>query len=171
MKLIEECRDIRRGEIYDIGHIDTVGSEQQGNRPVLIVSDDGINRNSPEVTICFITSQLEKMGERYHIHLSGVVGLDKVSMVLAEQIRTIDKSRLLARRGRLDERTMNGVNRGLKNCLGLESVQVKMRKRLKGKKKRVRLEWRSRKSYRNELLNKARVINAPAKKHIYKEGK
>ena len=161
----DKLMNIRRGEIYDIGHLDTVGSEQQGDRPVLIVSDDDINRKSPEATICFITSQLEKRGERYHVNLPGVVGLEKKSMVLAEQIRTVDKTRLLKRRGRLDEITMNRVDRGLKNSLGLLSAQQKNRRRLKGKKQRVHLEWRSRKGYRRELLLKAKV--AP----IYIEGK
>lgn len=159
----DKYRDIRRGEIYDIGDLDTVGSEQQGNRPVLIVSDDDINRNSPEATICFITSQLEKKGERYHVNLPGVLGLEKKSMVLAEQIRTVDKSRLLSKRGRLDEPTMNRVDRGLKNSLGLMSALQKNRKKLKGKKKRVRLEWRTRTGYRNELLSKAKVSERSVK--------
>ena len=167
---VEDGKLMYRGEIYDIGHIDTVGSEQQGNRPVLIVSDDDINRNSPEVTICFITSQLEKKGESYHINLPGVVGLDKKSMVLAEQIRTVDKTRLLKKRGRLDEPTMNRVDRGLKNSLGLLSVQQKNRRHLKGKKQRIRLEWRSRKGYRKELLLNARATNISGGNPIY-EGK
>lgn len=154
----DKCMDIRRGEIYDIGYLDTVGSEQQGERPVLIVSDDDINRFSPEVTICFITSQLEKKGKEYHVNLPGVVGLVKKSMVLAEQIRTVDKSRLLKRRGKLDDITMNRVDRGLKNSLGLLSAQQKNRRRLKGKKQRVHLEWRSRNGYRKALLQTAKAV-------------
>ena len=91
-----------RGEIHDIGELEAEGSEQRGNRPVLIVSCNEFNEFSPEVVILFITSQLDKRGNKYHINLPGVLGLEKKSMVLAEQIRTVDKSRIIKKRGQLD---------------------------------------------------------------------
>jgi mRNA interferase MazF len=128
------ARTFRRGEIYDIGELETAGSEQHGNRPVLIVSCDSYNDNSPEVIILFITSRLDKRGSTYHINLPGIVGLAKKSMVLAEQIRTIDKSRLLEKRGQLDLATMNRVDRGLKKILDLRIT--KKGKELKEEEKR-----------------------------------
>ena len=116
-----EERVFRRSEIYDIGELEVTGSEQQGCRPVLIVSSDKFNDYSPEVIILFITSQLDKRGNKYHINLPGVLGLEKKSMVLAEQIRTVDKSRILAKRGQLDLATMNRVDRGLKTILDLRA--------------------------------------------------
>ena len=118
-----DTRIFYRGEIYDIGELDITGSEQRGCRPVLIVSCDEFNEYSPEVVIVFITSQLEKRGKQYHINLPGVIGLEKKSMVLAEQIRTIDKSRIHEKRGQLDLLTMNRVDRGLKIILDLRLSQ------------------------------------------------
>ena len=143
----------RRGEIYDIGELDTEGSEQQGNRPILIVSCDEINDYSPEVIIAFITSKLEKRGRQYHINLPGVIGLEKKSMVLAEQLRTADKRRILGKRGQLDLATMNRVDRGLRTALALgatkESKEIKEDE--KKKKMKVFEEWKKQNQYMEEV--------------------
>ena len=148
-----EERVFRRGEIYDIGELDTEGSEQQGNRPILIVSCDEINDFSPEVIIAFITSKLEKRGRQYHINLPGVIGLEKKSMVLAEQLRTADKRRILGKRGQLDLATMNRVDRGLRTALALgatkESKEIKEDE--KKKKMKVFEEWKKQNQYMEEV--------------------
>jgi mRNA interferase MazF len=139
-----DTRIFYRGEIYDIGELEITGSEQQGCRPVLIVSCDEFNEYSPEVVIVFITSQLEKRGKQYHINLPGVIGLEKKSMVLAEQIRTIDKRRILEKRGQLDLLTMNRVDRGLKIILDLRLSQKEKeaKEALKKEKMKVFEEWK-----------------------------
>lgn len=143
-----------RGEIYDIGEVETTGSEQHGHRPVLIVSSDEFNKWSPEVIILFITSRLDKRGNKYHINLPGVMGLEKKSMVLAEQIRTVDKSRLLERRGQLDLVTMNRVDRGLKTALALGTT--KAGKEIKEELKRARMkaiaDWKKQQQYKEDVL-------------------
>lgn len=154
MELINsEERVFRRGEIYDIGELDIEGSEQQGNRPILIVSCDEINDYSPEVIIAFITSQLDKRGKQYHINLPGVIGLEKKSMVLAEQLRTADKSRMLEKRGQLDLATMNRVDRGLKKALALgktkESKEIKEEE--KKEKMKAFAEWKKQNQYKEEV--------------------
>jgi mRNA interferase MazF len=147
----------RRGEIYDIGELDNIGSEQQGNRPVLIVSADEFNDNSPEVIILFITSQLDKRGSQYHINLPGVVGLEKKSMVLAEQIRTADKSRMLGKRGQLDLMTMNRVDRGLKTILDLNITKRNKLVKEEAKKEKMEsfIEWKKQKQYEEEVRRSA----------------
>lgn len=148
-----EERLFRRGEIYDIGELDTAGSEQQGNRPILIVSCDSFNDSSPEIVILFITSQLEKRGEQYHINLPGVLGLEKKSMVLAEQIRTVDKSRILERRGQLDLATMNRVDRGLKTVLDLKTTKASKALKEANKKDKMKAfeEWKKVKKLEEEI--------------------
>ena len=152
-----DTRIIYRGEIYDIGELEITGSEQQGCRPVLIVSCDEFNEYSPEVVIVFITSQLEKRGKQYHINLPGVIGLEKKSMVLAEQIRTVDKSRILAKRGQLDLATMNRVDRGLKTILDLRaSAEDKEVKEACNKEKMKAFEeWKKQKRLEEEVRRSA----------------
>ena len=152
-----EERVFRRSEIYDIGELEVTGSEQQGCRPVLIVSSDRFNDYSPEVIILFITSQLDKRGNKYHINLPGVLGLEKKSMVLAEQIRTVDKSRILAKRGQLDLATMNRVDRGLKTILDLRaSAEDKEVKEACNKEKMKAFEeWKKQKRREEEVRRSA----------------
>ena len=112
-------REIHMGEIYEVGSLETVGSEQKGSRPVLVVQNDELNLMSPTVIVLFITSRLDKRGKKAHVKLPSIEGLPKRSMVLTEQIRTIDKRRLLDKRGELDSKTMAKVLRGLKYTLGM----------------------------------------------------
>ena len=111
---------VKRGEIYYADLSPVVGSEQGGMRPVLIVQNDTGNRHSPTVIAAAITSRLDKAKLPTHISLAeGSAGLNRDSIVLLEQIRTLDKSRLRERMGRIDESTMNAVDAALAVSFGL----------------------------------------------------
>ena len=113
--------NVRRGDIYYADLSPVVGSEQGGMRPVLIVQNDTGNRHSPTVIAAAITSQTGKARLPTHISLSGQsVGLNRDSVILLEQIRTLDKSRLRERMGRLDESTMSAVDSALAVSFGLQ---------------------------------------------------
>lgn len=113
---------VKRGEIYYADLSPVVGSEQGGVRPVLIVQNDVGNKHSPTVIAAAITSQREKSKLPTHIELdASVCGLAKDSIVLLEQIRTIDKKRLKERMGELDPPAMNQVNSALTISFGLEN--------------------------------------------------
>ena len=111
---------IRRGEIYYADLSPVVGSEQGGIRPVLIIQNDVGNKHSPTVIAAAITSQLNKAKLPTHIELGArSYGLSKHSVVLLEQIRTIDKRRLKERMGRLDEAVMQQVDNAIAVSFGL----------------------------------------------------
>ncbi|MDR2932434.1 MAG: type II toxin-antitoxin system PemK/MazF family toxin [Oscillospiraceae bacterium] len=111
---------VKRGEIYYADLSPVVGSEQGGIRPVLIVQNDVGNKFSPTVIAAAITSQKEKSRLPTHIQLPSLnCGLSRDSVVLLEQIRTIDKKRLKERMGLLDESAMNEINRALSISFGL----------------------------------------------------
>ena len=111
---------VRRGDIYFADLSPVVGSEQGGMRPVLIVQNDTGNRHSPTVIAAAITSQTGKARLPTHIELSARgCGLSRDSVILLEQIRTIDKSRLRERMGSLDEATMQAVNNAISVSFGL----------------------------------------------------
>ncbi|MBO5383002.1 MAG: type II toxin-antitoxin system PemK/MazF family toxin [Ruminococcus sp.] len=111
---------VKRGEIYYADLSPVVGSEQGGLRPVLIVQNDVGNKHSPTVIAAAITSQRDKSKLPTHIEVSGEkCGLSKDSIVLLEQIRTIDKKRLKDRMGELDLNSMNRVNTALSISFGL----------------------------------------------------
>ncbi len=111
---------VKRGEIYYADLSPVVGSEQGGIRPVLIVQNDVGNRHSPTVIAAAITSRLDKAKLPTHISLEAEsCGLQKDSIVLLEQIRTIDKKRLKDRMGSLDTNSMNRVDNALSISFGL----------------------------------------------------
>ena len=115
---------VHRGDIYYADLSPVVGSEQGGIRPVLIVQNDVGNRFSPTVIAAAITSRKDKTDLPTHIRLQAVgSGLAKDSIVLLEQIRTLDKRRLKERMGRLDETSMNRVDQALQVSFGLTSVE------------------------------------------------
>lgn len=115
MKLI-----VKRGDIYYADLSPVVGSEQGGVRPVLIIQNDVGNKYSPTVIATAITSQINKAKMPTHIELdANEYGLSKDSVVLAEQIRTIDKKRLKEKIGHLDDELMNKVNQALEISFGL----------------------------------------------------
>lgn len=112
---------IKRGDIYYADLSPVVGSEQGGVRPVLIVQNDVGNRYSPTVIAAAITSQRDKAKLPTHIEVhSQDSGLTKDSIVLLEQIRTIDKKRLKERMGRLDAPSMDQIDQALSISFGLE---------------------------------------------------
>lgn len=112
--------NIKRGEIYYADLSPVVGSEQGGVRPVLIVQNDMGNRHSPTVIAAAITSQREKAKLPTHISLDAErYGLAKDSIVLLEQVRTLDKKRLKERMGELDNDAMNKVDGALSVSFGL----------------------------------------------------
>ncbi len=111
---------VRRGDIFYADLSPVVGSEQGGTRPVLIVQNNMGNKHSPTVIAAAITSQMNKARLPTHIELVGpTVGLTKNSVVLLEQIRTIDKKRLKEHMGRLDDEMMNKVDDAIAVSFGL----------------------------------------------------
>ena len=111
---------VHRGDIYYADLSPVVGSEQGGLRPVLIVQNDTGNRHSPTVIAAAITSQTGKARLPTHIELSAShYGLSRDSVVLLEQIRTLDKSRLRERMGKLDAPTTDRVNGAIAVSFGL----------------------------------------------------
>lgn len=112
--------NVRRGDIYYADLSPVVGSEQGGIRPVLIVQNNVGNRFSPTVIAAAITSQKDKANLPTHIRVQSTdSGLARDSIVLLEQIRTIDKKRLKEHMGRLDELSMNRVDEALQISFGL----------------------------------------------------
>ena len=121
--------NIKRGDIFYADLSPVVGSEQGGLRPVLIVQNDVGNRYSPTVIVAAITSRLGKTRLPTHIDVycghngaGGEMGLARDSVILLEQIRTLDKRRLRERIGHLDEGVMRGVNDAIQVSFGL-SIQ------------------------------------------------
>ena len=111
---------IKRGEIYYADLSPVVGSEQGGVRPVLIVQNDVGNKFSPTVIAAAITSQKDKNALPTHIEVdAGNCGLAKDSVVLLEQVRTIDKRRLKEKMGSLDNTDMGKVDHELTVSFGL----------------------------------------------------
>ena len=111
---------VRRGDIYFADLSPVVGSEQGGIRPVLIIQNDVGNKYSPTVICAAITSQMNKAKLPTHIALSSAVyALPKDSVILLEQIRTIDKRRLREHMGRLDEKQMTQIDNAIAVSFGL----------------------------------------------------
>ena len=112
--------NIKRGDIYYADLSPVVGSEQGGLRPVLIVQNDVGNKHSPTVIAAAITSRMSKAKLPTHIDVSASdVGLSKDSVILLEQIRTIDKKRLKEKMWHLDSQKMNDVNSAIQVSFGL----------------------------------------------------
>ena len=114
---------VKRGDIYYADLSPVVGSEQGGIRPVLIVQNDVGNRFSPTVIAAAITSQSDKTDLPTHIKVNGSdSGLTRDSIVLLEQVRTIDKRRLKEKMGALDARSMNQIDKALSISFGLGAL-------------------------------------------------
>ncbi len=112
---------VKRGDIFYADLSPVVGSEQGGIRPVLIVQNDVGNRYSPTVIVAAITSKINKAKMPTHIELEGTRhGLTKDSVILAEQVRTIDKKRLKEKIGRIDDELMGSIDYALKISLGID---------------------------------------------------
>lgn len=112
--------NVKRGDIYYADLSPVIGSEQGGVRPVLIVQNDVGNKYSPTVIAAAITSQQDKSRLPTHINVNGdACGLSKDSVVLLEQVRTLDKKRLKERMGNLTPQDMNKINKALFVSFGL----------------------------------------------------
>lgn len=113
---------MRRGDIYYADLRPVVGSEQGGIRPVLIIQNDVGNRHSPTVICAAITSKMNKAKLPTHIELSTMqYDMDKDSVILLEQLRTIDKRRLKDKVCHLDTQIMKKVNKALMISLELDT--------------------------------------------------
>ena len=113
--------DVKKGEIYLVELSESKGSVQNGERPVAVVQNNVGNKFSPTVIAAAITSQQFKTKLPTHINVDAAVcGLSKDSVVLLEQIRTLDKQRLKERMGNLPEKDMDRINNALSVSMGLE---------------------------------------------------
>jgi len=114
---------VKRGDIFYADLSPVLGSEQGGVRPVLVVQNDVGNKFSPTVIIAAITSQINKAKLPTHLEITAdEFGLSKDSVILLEQIRTIDKKRLRERIGRLDDEQMGKVSEALSISLGMTEL-------------------------------------------------
>ena len=113
---------VKRGDLFYADLSPVVGSEQGGIRPVLVVQNDVGNKYSPTIIAAAVTSQINKAKMPTHIEISAeTYGLVKDSVILMEQIRTIDKKRLKEKIGHADEELMERVNRALSVSFALEN--------------------------------------------------
>lgn len=111
---------VKRGDIFYADLSPVVGSEQGGIRPVLVVQNDVGNKYSPTIIVAAITSRINKAKMPTHIEIKGEeYGLSKDSVILLEQIRTIDKKRLKERIGHIDDTAIDAVNEAVSVSLGL----------------------------------------------------
>lgn len=114
---------VRRGDIFFADLSPVVGSEQGGVRPVLILQNDIGNRYSPTTIVCAVTSQVLKARLPIHVEVKAQESsLDRDSVILLEQIRTIDKRRLRERIAHLNADTMSRVNQAITISLGLTDL-------------------------------------------------
>lgn len=117
--------NVKRGDIYYADLSPVVGSEQGGVRPVLIVQNDTGNRYSPTVIAAAITSQTNKAKLPTHIEISAPDhGLPRNSVVLLEQIRTLDKRRLREHMGHVDGELMERIDAAIAVSFGLQNSQL-----------------------------------------------
>ncbi len=115
--------EVKRGEVFYADLSPVVGSEQGGVRPVLIVQNDVGNRYSPTVIAAAITSKNDKTTLPTHIKLpAGECGLTRDSVVLLEQIRTLDKRRLKEKAGEVDRHAMGRIDEALSVSFGLGGI-------------------------------------------------
>lgn len=120
---VKETMMIKRGDIYYADLSPVIGSEQGGVRPVLVIQNDVGNRYSSTTIVSAITAKIDKAKLPTHIEISGEeYGLSKDSVVLLEQIRTIDKKRLRKKIGVFDEDMMKKVDEGLRISLSLVEI-------------------------------------------------
>ena len=112
--------EIKRGEMYYSDLSPAVGSEQSGVRPVLVIQNDKGNFFSTTVVVAAITDRTKKTNMPTHCLLPVGNGLEVPSVALLEQVRTIDKLRLLSYIGKLDESTIKGIDRAIAVSMGFD---------------------------------------------------
>lgn len=111
---------MKRGDVYFADLSPVVGSEQGGVRPVLVIQNDIGNRFSPTVIVAAITAQIQKAKLPTHVEIDAErYGFERDSVILLEQVRTIDKQRLTDKITHLDEEMMDRVDEALQISLGL----------------------------------------------------
>ncbi len=111
---------VKRGDIFYADLSPVIGSEQGGIRPVIIIQNDIGNKYSPTVIVAAITSQINKAKLPTHVEISSEeYGLNKDSVVLLEQVRTLDKKRLKEKIGHMTDSDMEKVDRALRISIGL----------------------------------------------------
>jgi mRNA interferase MazF len=111
---------VKRGDVYFADLSPVVGSEQGGTRPVLVIQNDIGNRFSPTVIVAAITAQIQKAKLPTHVEIDAKrYGFERDSVILLEQIRTIDKQRLTDKITHLDDEMMEKVDEALQVSLGL----------------------------------------------------
>lgn len=114
---------VKRGEVYFADLSPVVGSEQGGVRPVLVIQNNIGNRFSPTVIVAAITAQIQKAKLPTHVEIEAEkYGFERDSVILLEQIRTIDKQRLTDKITQLDEQMMDQINDALEISLGLTNI-------------------------------------------------
>jgi len=112
--------NVKRGDLYFADLSPVVGSEQGGTRPVLVVQNDVGNKYSPTVIVAAVTSRINKAKLPTHVEVKADEnGLSRDSVILLEQLRTIDKKRLREKVGRVDEDTLASVAEALSISLGI----------------------------------------------------
>ncbi|MCY9807570.1 type II toxin-antitoxin system PemK/MazF family toxin [Lentilactobacillus senioris] len=112
----------KRGDVYYADLSPVVGSEQGGMRPVLIIQNDVGNHYSPTVIVAAVTARITKPKMPTHVGVSAKDGVERDSVILLEQIRTIDKQRLRDRVAHLDDKIMKRVDKALKISLGINDT-------------------------------------------------
>jgi len=111
---------VKKGDIFFADLSPVIGSEQGGVRPVIVIQNDVGNKYSPTVIVAAITSQINKAKLPTHVEIkAGDHGLNKDSVILLEQLRTVDKRRLKERIGRMEAEAMKKVNEALVISLGI----------------------------------------------------
>mgnify|MGYP003587482881 FL=1 len=114
---------VKRGDVYYANLSPVVGSEQGGHRPVLVIQNDVGNKYSPTVIVAAITSQISKAKLPTHVEInSKQFGLEKDSVILLEQMRTVDKRRLKEKVTHLNEDIMDKVDEGIRISVGLIDI-------------------------------------------------
>ena len=121
VKLLRDMKEIKRNEIYYADLNPVKGSEQGGIRPVLVIQNDTGNKHSPTTIVAAITSKEEKAKLPTHVEVVSC-GVERKSLALLEQIRTIDKSRLIKYVGELDGATVKEINEAIGISLGLNRM-------------------------------------------------
>lgn len=116
-------KQVKRGEIYYADLSPVVGSEQDGTRPVLVIQNDTGNKFSPTTIVAAITSKSDKTKLPAHV-IVHADGLEMESVVLLEQIRTIDKQRLIRYSGRLDKAAMGRVDYAIIVSFGIKYMEA-----------------------------------------------
>lgn len=119
----EHREEIKRGDILLTDLSPVRGSEQGGIRPTLVIQNDMGNKHSPTVIVAAITTKTDKCKLPTHVKIPKKLGLFKRSVVLLEQLRTIDKSRIVKKLGHADENTMMNIDEALAMSVGLKSLE------------------------------------------------